>query len=61
MFVQLILFLLVIAAIFIPTFIAYHRKLKRRFACLIVNLLFGWIILVWVPLVIWTALSNATE
>lgn len=61
MLIDLVIFLLAICILFIPTFIAYNRKLKRRVACLVVNILFGWTIIVWIPLLIWTMLTSATE
>lgn len=58
---ELLFFLLAVFVLFIPTIIAFKRKLKRRIACLIVNILFGWTIIVWIPLLIWTMLTSATE
>lgn len=57
----LVMFLLFLAILFIPTFVAYKRNLKRRLACLWVNILFGWTVIVWVPLLIWAMLTSATE
>lgn len=57
-FVVVILALLVM---FIPTFVAYRRNLKRRFACFWINLLIGWTIIGWIPLIAWASLTSAVE
>jgi len=61
MFIDLVIFIVVLFITFIPSMIAFHRNLKRRWACLIVNVLFGWIFLVWIPIWIWSMLTNSIE
>lgn len=61
MFLDLIIFMLFLAIMFVPTFVAYHRKLKRKVACLVINILFGWTIIFWIPILMWSMLSSATE
>jgi len=61
MFVDFVVFLLVWCIMFSPTFIAYNRKLKRRFACFWINLLLGWTVIIWIPLLIWSLLTSAIE
>lgn len=61
MLLDLFIVILFIAAMFVPTYIAYSRKLKRRFACFWINLLIGWTIIGWIPLIAWAALSSAVE
>lgn len=61
MLIDLLMFILFLCILFIPTFVAYNRNLKRRLACFWVNLLFGWTIIVWIPLLIWSMLTSATE
>lgn len=58
---DLIVFLLTLAIMFIPTIIAFNRNLKRRWACFWINLFFGWTIILWVPLIIWSMLTSAVE
>ena len=53
--------ILILLIMFIPTFIAYRRNLKRKFACFWVNLFLGWTIIVWIPLVAWAMLTSAIE
>jgi len=61
MLLDLFMLVLFLIFLFVPTYIAYHRNLKRRFACFWVNLLFGWTIIIWIPLLIWSMLTSATE
>lgn len=56
-----IMFLLFLIFMFVPTYIAYRRNLKRRVACLVINVLVGWTIIGWLPLVAWAALTSAVE
>ena len=58
---DILVFLIFLAILFVPTYIAYHRNLKRRFACFWVNLLFGWTMIFWIPILIWSLLTSATE
>ncbi len=61
MIIDILVFLLSLVVMFIPTAIAFNRNLKRRWACLIVNLLFGWTIFIWVGLLIWSSLTSAIK
>lgn len=61
MLIDLIILLLMILIMFVPSIIAFNRNLKRRWACLIVNVLFGWTIIAWVPLLVWSMLTSAVE
>ena len=56
-----VIFILALLVMFIPTFVAFKRNLKRRYACLVVNILFGWTILLWIPILIWSLLTSAVE
>lgn len=57
-FVMFILFLIIM---FVPTYIAYRRNLKRRFACIFINILVGWTVIGWLPLIAWACLTSAVE
>jgi len=61
MLLDLLMIVFFIAVMFAPTYIAYKRKLKRRFACFWINLLVGWTIIGWIPLIAWAALTSAIE
>lgn len=61
MLLEIFMIVIFIVVLFVPSFVAYKRNLKRRVACLWVNALFGWTIIVWVPLLIWSMLTSATE
>jgi hypothetical protein len=61
MLLDLLMIVFFIAVMFVPTFIAYKRNLKRRFACFWINLLVGWTIIGWIPLIAWAALTSAIE
>jgi hypothetical protein len=58
---DLLMVLFSLLIMFVPTMIAFNRNLKRRWACFWVNLLFGWTIILWVPLVVWSLLTSAIE
>jgi hypothetical protein len=61
MLLDLFMVMFFIAVMFVPTYIAYKRKLKRRLACFWINLLVGWTIIGWIPLIAWAALTSAVE
>lgn len=61
MLIDLLIFFISAVIMFIPSMIAFHRHLKRRWACLIVNALLGWTVICWIPIWIWSMLTNAVE
>jgi len=61
MLIDSLIFVVVLFITFIPSMIAFHRRLKRRWACLIVNALLGWTVIFWIPIWIWSMLTNAVE
>jgi len=61
MFIDILMVVLFICLVFVPTVIAFKRNLKHRWACFLIDLLFGWIFFVWVPLIIWSVLTNTVD
>jgi len=61
MIADLLVLFFVVLFMFIPTFIARSRHLKRRVACFWVNLFLGWTVIIWVPLLVWSVLTSAIE
>ena len=57
----LIVFIVFLFILLIPSIIAYKRKLKRRFACLCINIIFGWTVIFWILLLTWSMLTSAVE
>jgi hypothetical protein len=58
---DILVFLITLLIMFAPTMIAFNRNLKRRWACFWINLLFGWTIILWIPLIAWSLLTSAIE
>jgi hypothetical protein len=57
----LVIVLIVIAIIYmLPTLIGYARDLHRRQTIAVINLLFGWTIVVWLGVFVW-ALVGAPQ
>jgi Superinfection immunity protein len=56
-----VIVLIILGLIFVPTYIAFARKLQRRVAILILNILVGWTGIGWIVLLIWSVASSATE
>ncbi len=50
--------LLIIALTFLPSWIAFRRKLRKRVAILVLNILLGWTGVGWMVLLIWSILSD---
>ena len=58
---ELLAFIFVVFIIFIPAIVARQRHLARRKACFWLNLFLGWTVVVWLPLLVWTLLTNSVE
>jgi len=43
---------------FLPTFIARSRNHKSKKTCFWINLLLGWTVIGWIPLLIWSLVSD---
>lgn len=56
-----IVWAILIALYFIPTFIAAQNKHKGQSAIFIVNLLFGWTIIGWLWALIWANTGNVED
>lgn len=54
-FMILIIFGLMILLYFLPTWMAFRRGHRNRFAILILNILLGWTFLGWVGALVWAA------
>jgi hypothetical protein len=54
-----IIFLLLI--VFVPTLVAHYRHAKRERTCFLINILLGWTILVWVPLLAWSLFTDSVK
>lgn len=48
-----------ILLMFLPFFIARSRKHKQKRAIFWINLLLGWTILIWLPLLVYSLVSDA--
>jgi hypothetical protein len=46
---------------FVPTLIARYRHLKKKVPCFWVNLFLGWTVLVWLPLLVWSIMTDSVE
>lgn len=53
-----IIVLIVLAAYFIPAFVAMLRALPNRGAIFLLNLLLGWTLLGWVAALVWSATAK---
>ncbi|MCL6520793.1 MAG: superinfection immunity protein [Firmicutes bacterium] len=49
----LLVFVAAIALYFVPAIVAYRRRAEPRLAILLLNLFFGWTLLIWILLLIW--------
>ena len=56
--ISLIAFILIL---FLPFWIAHSRDHKYQKRIFWVNLLLGWTLIVWIPLIIYSLISNAKE
>ncbi len=56
--VHWIIILILLGLVFLPTYIAFARRLQRRVAILILNILVGWTGVGWFVLLIWALASN---
>lgn len=52
---------LVLVVVFAPTIVAWRRHLRNITTCFWINLLLGWSIFFWLPLLIYVILSNSTK
>jgi hypothetical protein len=59
MFGEVIVLILLLLVMFLPTFIARSRNHKHKTVCIWVNLLVGWTIIGWIPLLVWSLMSKA--
>lgn len=53
-----ILFLITIIFLFIPSFVAFGRDGKSKWTLLVVNVIFGWTILIWFLILAWAFLMD---
>lgn len=61
MFIDFLMLVLLLVVMFIPSIVAFHRDLKRKWACLILNILLGWTVYLWPILLVWSLLTSATN
>ena len=54
-------FMLLIFLIFSPTLIAHHRHLQKLKILFIINLIAGWTVIFWIPLLAWCIISEKKE
>lgn len=59
--ISVIAFILFLLVWWLPTIVARSRHLKNRVACGWINLAIGWILPVWVGLMIWSLLIGNPE
>ena len=52
--VELIVFVLATAIMFIPSIVAFNKGLKYRWFCLFLNLVLGWLVVPWIALLVWS-------
>ena len=48
---------LILALSLLPTFLAYARDHPRRQVLAVVNILFGWTLVVWIAVFLWATLA----
>jgi hypothetical protein len=60
---SVVLLILIVALYMLPTLIAFARDHPRRGAITLVNVLFGWTLIVWIIVFVWALMtpSNALE
>jgi hypothetical protein len=56
---ELLTLILFLGLMFLPTFIARSRNHKHKTACFWINLILGWTVLAWIPLLVWSLASKA--
>jgi hypothetical protein len=56
-----IAFAFLVFVMFIPALVARQRRLKHKVACFWINLVLGWTLIVWFPLLCWSLFSNKVE
>lgn len=61
MILDFLILVITLLIMFVPSMIAFGRNLKRKWACLAVNLLFGWTVFVWIALIVWVLLTSAVK
>ena len=54
---DLMIIILIFAAYFLPTFVAFLRQHKNKLAIFLLNLLLGWTALGWVGSLIWSIMK----
>jgi hypothetical protein len=59
--ISVIAFIFFILIWFLPTFVARSRKLKNKVTCGWINLAIGWLLPVWVILMLWSLLIGDPE
>ena len=57
--VTVILLMLIAAIYLLPTIFAYARDLPQRHVIALINILFGWTLLVWVIAFVWALAAPA--
>jgi len=58
MITELFVLIFLIIFMFIPTLVARVRHIRHTTICFWINLLLGWSILFWLPLLAWTFLTT---
>lgn len=59
MFGDILVIIAMTLIMFLPTFIASSRDHKYTKRCFWINLLLGWSVIAWLPLLIWSLVSKA--
>jgi len=56
--ITLIMFAIICCIYFLPTIIAYKKEKKNKGAIFILNLLFGWTVILWGLALIWSFIED---
>jgi len=59
--IDILAYILLGVFIFIPTLIARCRHVKNIVACFWINVLLGWSFLIWLPLLVWSIMTNRVQ
>jgi hypothetical protein len=57
---SVVLLILIVAIYMLPTLIAFARDHPRRGTIALINVLFGWTLIVWIIVFVWASLTPIT-